>query len=234
MTPPGTTGVLEPALDEVLVGRPPRPPAHGGGGPFDPTGPPGRAGGGARAAEPPISSAWLAMLAFIVFESMLFVPLMGSFVVIRWAHLKWPPPGQPYLPIAVTWMNTFVLLGSLVPLGLARKARAAGVRAPFVRWLAVAAAMGALFLAVQGFEWTRLLAQGIKVADNVYGGLLLLLIGAHALHVLGATIALGVLAILAALGRGRVERGTAFGLSAMYWIFVCVLWIALFVLVYLL
>ena len=242
MTPPAATTVLdpvlEPALDEGPLGpgpaQPPAPPAHGGGGPFDPSGPSGPGGEGARAGEPPISNARLAMLAFIVFESMLFVPMMGGFVVLRWGGGAWPPPGQPYLPIGVTWANTAVLLGSLVPLQVASRARARGARGPFLRALSAAAVMGGVFLAVQGFEWARLLAHGMKVAGGVYGGIFLALIGAHALHVLGATVALVVITVLAALGRGGIEHGAAFGLSAMYWTFVCVLWVALFTLVYLL
>lgn len=215
-----TTAVLE--RDTGRVG-PPRPP-HGGG---DPPRPPQS---GARA--PVVANGMLAILAFIVFESMLFAGLLGGFSVLRFGSRLWPPPGQPYLPLAVTWVNTFVLLGSLVPLTLAGRAVRRGEARRFLGWLAVTAALGAVFLAIQGTEWVRLLAHGMKVVNGVYGGMYLMLIGTHGLHVLGAVVWLAVLAALAAAGRLRAPA-PALRIAATYWWFVCAVWVALFGLVYL-
>lgn len=217
-----TTGVLDPVLDGGTI----LPPPPRGDGPELPSLP-------SLAEPPPVSNARLAMLGFIVFESMLFVPLMGGFVVLRWGSPVWPPPGQPYLPIAITWVNTLVLLGSSVPLAFAARGLRRGSKTPYVRGLSAAAAMGALFLAVQGYEWTRLLAHGMTVGGGVYGGIFLILIGTHALHVLGAVVWLATVALLAAVGRVGETRDTAFVLCRMYWAFVCILWVVLFGLVYL-
>ena len=239
-----TTTVLDPALAPGGA-IPPAPPAIDEGPPRPPRvlNPP-----------PPVSNARLAMMAFIVFESMLFAGLLGGYVVLRWGSAVWPPAGQPYLPLAVTWVNTAILLGSCFP--LARSARAlrraeerpAGGRIPgapraadpapasspaSVRGLSLAAAMGALFLAVQGFEWVRLLAHGMTVAHGTYGAIFVMLIGAHGLHVLAAVVWLGTVAILAATGRIAPGRSAALDVVAMYWYFVCAVWIALFALVYL-
>src|SRR5437879_5041873 len=67
---------------------------------------------------PPVSAVRLALLAVIVFESMLFAGLLGGYIVLRWGSAAWPPAGQPYLPLAVTWVNTGILLGSCIPLSL--------------------------------------------------------------------------------------------------------------------
>src|SRR5438093_1144152 len=83
-------------------------------------------------------------LAFIVFESMLFAGLLGGYVVLRWGNKPWPPPGQPYLPIGVTWLNTAVLLGSIAPLTAAGRAYRRGARAPFARALVLTALLGSL------------------------------------------------------------------------------------------
>jgi cytochrome c oxidase subunit 3 len=174
----------------------------------------------------------LAILAFIVFESMLFAGLLGGFSLLRFGSAVWPPPGQPYLPIALTWVNTVVLLGSVVPLTLAGRALRRGDDRRFSTLLVLTAALGALFLAIQGTEWVRLLAHGLKVVDGVYGGMFLMLIGTHGLHVLGAVVWLGVLAVLAARGRLRAPRPTL-QIAATYWWFVCAVWVALFGLVYL-
>src|SRR5712691_5456038 len=106
------SGPAEAVLDRLPGEKaPPRPPSQEppfqGGEPF-------RRGG--EGIQPPVSNARIAMLAFILFESILFAGLLGGYVVLRWGNAVWPPPGQPYLPIAVTWLNTAVLLGSCVPL----------------------------------------------------------------------------------------------------------------------
>jgi heme/copper-type cytochrome/quinol oxidase subunit 3 len=104
------------------------------------------------------------MLLVIVFESMIFVALLGAFVVQRSATRPWPPAGQPFLPIGVTWVNTFVLLGSLLPLQAAGRALRRGRHAAFVRSLAIATAMGAIFL-VQGIEG-RVSSRGLTFRER--------------------------------------------------------------------
>jgi len=230
-----TTAVLDRDLGR---GRPPALPTQEGGDP------PRRSQDGAAA--PPIANGILAILAFIVFESMLFAGLLGGFSVMRFGSKIWPPPGQPYLPIAVTWANTIVLLGSLVPLTLAGRAQRRGDTRRFIPLLAATAFLGALFLAIQGSEWVRLLGHGMKVAKGVYGGIFILLIGTHGLHVLGAVIWLAVLAALAWAAPAGAKRATesertsmlharraGLQMATIYWWFVCVVWIALFGLVYL-
>ena len=228
MAPPTTT-VLDPVLEELEREAPPATPPP----------PPdrrGRDGVRPRRVEtlpPPVSNAILAMLAFIVFESMLFAGLLGGYVVLRWGSPAWPPRGQPYLPIAVTWLNTAVLLGSIVPLAAAARAHRRGARRAFVRGLVLTALMGSAFLAIQGFEWVRLLAHGMTVVHGTYGGIFLLLIGAHGLHVLGAVAWMATLAALAAAGRIASGKSPALDISTLYWYFVCAIWIVLFALVYL-
>ena len=182
---------------------------------------------------PPVSNARLATLVFIVFESMLFAGLLGGYTVERWGSAQWPPKGQPFLPLAVTWLNTAVLLGSCVPLWMAGRAFRRADRRGLLRGLVAATAMGTLFLVVQGLEWVRLLSQGMTVAHGVYGGIFVILIGTHALHVLGAVLWLGIVTAFALAGRLRRPVSASFDMVRMYWVFVSAVWIALFMMVYL-
>src|SRR5205085_2530251 len=70
-----------------------------------------------------------------------------------------------------------------------------------VRWLQGTAALGALFLAVQGYEWIRLIGFGLSLASGVYGTTFFALIGLHGLHVLAALVWLLVTTALVARGR---------------------------------
>jgi heme/copper-type cytochrome/quinol oxidase subunit 3 len=177
---------------------------------------------------PPVSNARLAILVIIVAESMLFAGLIGMYLVFR-LSATWPPPGLPRLPLAVTALNTVVLLASVVPLSRAMRAEGDAM----ARGLAATTALGATFLAVQGFEWARLVQHGLTLRSGTYGATFYVLIGCHAVHVLVAVVWLAIVALLARRGAFAGRRRGALEMCSLYWYFVCALWAVLFPLVYL-
>ncbi len=72
-----------------------------------------------------------------------------------------------------------------------------------VRWIVATTALGALFLAIQGSEWARRIRFGLTMTSSVYGGMLYLIVGAHALHL---AVAVAVLSFVAAWVWGRAIR----------------------------
>jgi cytochrome c oxidase subunit III len=218
--------------------EPPPAPRHGSG--RVPPAPPADRGDGGESWRDPeprrplIDNACLATLFLITAEVMLFGGLGSGFFMLRLGASVWPPPLQPRLPVLVTGVNTLVLLASsaaMVAAGRARERRdVAGVR----RALGLAAALGTLFLAVQGYEWVRLVSFGLTTASGAYGTTFYTLIGTHAVHVVAALGWLGVM--LASLRSGMLSTSTATWLRAcaMYWHFVVALWPILYVTVYLL
>jgi len=99
-----------------------------------------------------------------------------------------------------------------------------------VMWTAI---LGTVFLAVQGLEWTRLVAHGLTLSSGTYGSTFYVLIGCHALHVVVAVVWLAVVAVLARNGGFTAARHAALETCAIYWYLVCGLWAFLFPLVYL-
>lgn len=178
--------------------------------------------------EPPVANARLALLLFMATETMLFAGLMGIFVVFRVGSRAWPPVGQPYLPIAVTWINTAILMASGWTMWRAAAANRRSAGAHIGTDLSATFALGSLFLAVQGFEWVRLIHHGLTLSSSVYGGTFYILIGLHALHVIGAVGWLAV--VMRGVSRGRYAPASsqAVGLCGMYWGYVCALWLVLF------
>ncbi len=176
----------------------------------------------------------LATLFFIGAEVMLFAGLCSGFWVVRLAAPVWPPPLQPRLPVGVTAVNTIVLLASSVAVVAGLRALSQGRRATAVRHLGVAAGLGILFLAVQGYEWLRLISFGLTASSGAYGGSFYTLIGAHGLHVLGAVVWLTTTLLLVRRGQFADGRLGALRACAMYWHFVVALWPILYVSVYLL
>jgi cytochrome c oxidase subunit 3 len=183
--------------------------------------------------RPIVSNARLALLMLLVAETMFFSGLIGAFIVFRVASPSWPPPFQPRLPVEVTGANTVILLLSGVTMHVALRAARAGKSAPLIKWLAATAALGAVFLAVQGYEWLRLIHYGLTLSSGVYGATFYTLIGCHGAHVLGAVFWL--LAVLARARKGRFSGRdyTGIQLCGMYWTFVVALWPILYGLVYL-
>jgi len=168
------------------------------------------------------------MLMLIAAETMLFVGLIGSYLIFRLGSVAWPS-AQLYLPIAITWLNTVILLAS--GYAMYRAVRAARLRnQPMASsWLGRTTLLGVLFLAIQGYEWLQLIRDGLTIATGIYGATFYTLIGCHALHVLVAVVWLGIL-----LGRTRKRLiPLQIEICGMYWHYVCALWMVLFALVYL-
>ncbi|MBI3770191.1 MAG: heme-copper oxidase subunit III [Deltaproteobacteria bacterium] len=189
---------------------------------------------GAHITASPISNARLAMVIFLAFESMFFAALIAAYLVFRLRSAIWPPSDLPQLPLAVTWMNTGVLAISAYTMRRARAAQRAGRRDELARSLVATAALGSLFLAVQGSEWARLVGHGLTLSTGMYGATFYTLIGCHGLHVLAAVVWLLVVLARAQRSRFAAPVRVPLELCAIYWFYVVGLWAALFPLVYLL
>jgi cytochrome c oxidase subunit 3 len=183
-------------------------------------------------AAPPISNARVAIVMFMVAETMFFAGLIGAYIVFRVSSAAWPPPALPRLPLGITWVNTLILLGSGWAMAAALRAVRADRQEGLRRGLLWTAVLGASFVAVQGSEWVRLVHHGLTLTSGTYGGTFYTLIGAHAAHVVGALI--WVLAVSFQAHRGAYGRNkdTGVEICAIYWFYVCALWLVLFGLVY--
>ena len=189
---------------------------------------------GDGATEPSfISSGKIAILMLIASEMMLFSGLIGPFLVYKGEAPFWPPPGLPRLQIFVTSINTVVLLSSAVTMYLGVRAVHQNRQRMLRRWLGITLILGAAFLAIQGSEWVRLVAHGLKLSSGTYGATFYTLIGLHGAHVTAAVIWLACVVIAAMSGRYNAKNSGAVEICAIYWYFVCAIWPALFVLVYL-
>ncbi len=183
--------------------------------------------------RPFISNGMLAVLMVIATEMMLFSGFIGSFLIFRLSAPFWPPPALPRLPIEVTWVNTGVLLSSAVTMFLAVRAVHRNRQRVLRQWLVITGILGVTFLAIQGSEWVRLVAHGLRLTSGMYGGTFYTLIGLHGLHVTAGVLWLCGVVALAIRGRYNARNAAGVELCAAYWYFVCAIWPVLFVLVYL-
>lgn len=184
-----------------------------------------------RRSRPLVSNGVLGMLVFIFTEVMFFAGLISAHSVIRSQAVgqMWPPYGQPRLPVEDTAVNTAALLVSgivLVIAWFAFRREKSSARIP----LLLSILLGAFFVFFQGMEWAALLAEGLTMKSSTYGGLFYLIVGAHAVHAVGAIIALGW-----AWYRLVHDRLTAaqFATVAAFWYFVVLVWPVIYLKVYL-
>jgi len=94
--------------------------------------------------------------------------------------------------------------------------------------LAATTALGALFLGVQGVEWSRLIHHGLTLGSSQYGGRLLRPDRLPRRHVLAAVMWLSTVTLLAFREHYRADAYAGLEMCAIYWYFVAALWGVLF------
>jgi cytochrome c oxidase subunit 3 len=202
-----------------------------------------------------LDSRKLAIWAFIGSECMLFVSLISTYLIYKGRSLVGPYPHEPWsdpisgekfpaiLNIPVTSMSTFVLLMSSLAMVLALAAVenknvpkygfGEKLLGSSKLWLAMTALLGATFLGFQAFEFTSFVHEGLSIRRNLFGSSFFTLTGTHGAHVtVGVLWLLTLLSIDIKRGLGPADA-LMVDISALYWHFVDVVWIAIFTLVYL-
>jgi cytochrome c oxidase subunit III len=196
---------------------------------------------GAISGEPAVetrSLGWWGMVFFIASEALLFANLIAGYLYLRVRQNTWPPPGGPHLekvffeggPNYLIVINTFILLGSSVPMILAGRAMRRG-QLRRVPWLILTTVvMGITFLSLQAVEYVT---NGFNISDGIVGSTFYALTGFHGAHVTVGVIFLLVNFFRASRGHFTKEKHFAFEAGEMYWHFVDAVWVVLFTLVYL-
>lgn len=142
------------------------------------------------AAEPPVIDAsglpevtfgyrgitWWATAGFMVIEGTTLAILLVSYVYLRRNFAEWPPPPTALPDLFVPTINLAVLLVTIVPMVLARRAAHAldlrGVRL----WLVTAVLLSIVAVVLRGFEFEAL---NVRWDSHAYGSTAWLLLGLH-------------------------------------------------------
>ena len=181
-----------------------------------------------------LNNAHLGLLMFLGAETMLFAALIVAFLILRFEHAAWPPSSLPRLPLLVTGFSTLMLLSSAYTMRQALLALRRWEQPQGVRFLALTAVLGGVFLALQGYEWSQLIRFGLTLSSGVYAASFFVLIGCHALHVCSALIWVIVVWARATRTEDCMSQPLGVSLCSLYWYYVVAVWPVLYVLVYLL
>jgi nitric oxide reductase NorE protein len=166
------------------------------------------------------------MIWVLVFSELAaFGLFLGAFAVARAINAAVFASGQAALDSELAGLNTIVLVTS----GWAAARGTAAARAceprSARRWLVLAMALGAAFVAIKLMEYAKEIVGGIRLETSPFFTLYFLLTGFHLLHV-----CLGIVIIAVVWRRAApygVETATAF------WHMVDLVWVVMFPIVYL-
>ena len=164
------------------------------------------------------------------FEASLFYDEAIQYLRVESTGGTWPPKGiQTFDPFDLPLMNTLILLLSGFTVTWAHHALRENNRRDLITGLFFTVALGALFSALQAYEYGH---AGFGIKDGIYASVFYLATGFHGFHVLVGTIFLFVCLMRARKGHFTPEQHFGFEAAAWYWHFVDVVWLFLFVCVY--
>jgi cytochrome c oxidase subunit 3 len=159
-------------------------------------------------------------------STMLFLGLLGAFMVLKQAAPQWPPKGSPPLPSWLAW-NTVLIVLSSGTLVVAHAALRRGAMAVVRRALAATTLLGLAFLSVQWFGWADLRADGFLPSSNNYGGNFWLLTTLHFAHAVGGIALLLRASVLSFRGYSSDRLALPVEVAALFWHFVDVAWLVI-------
>ncbi len=130
-------------------------------------------------------------------------------------------------------INTLILLSSGATVTWAHWGLLKNNRSQLVIGLFLTVALGAVFLALQAYEYAYAYKElSLTLKTGVYGATFFMLTGFHGFHVAMGTIMLIVVLARALKGHFSPDHHFGFEAVAWYWHFVDVVWLFLFIFVY--
>jgi cytochrome c oxidase subunit III len=172
---------------------------------------------------------WWGTWAMIAIEGSVFALAAFVYFYVRTRVDEWPPGA---LPPELVWgtANTLLMLLSLIPNHLAKRAAEAEDLSQVRLWLWVCIGFGVGFIALRTLEFTTL---NVRWDTNAYGSAVWMLLGLHTLHVLTDFWDSVVLGVLMMSDKIEGKRYVDVAENAMYWYFVVFAWLPIYVVIYL-
>ena len=148
-----------------------------------------------------------------------------------WPDFKsaWPsggPKSQAFTPLSASGLpaaNAILILASALSLMWARKGLLTANRGQMVAGLAIALALGVVFLFQQAMEYRHAAELGVTLGSGVYGTYFYMLTGVNGAHMLAGILMLAVLLLRAFHGHFKPESPVGLDLVTWYWNFAVVI-----------
>lgn len=171
---------------------------------------------------------WWGTVGFMVIEGSMFVIVLIAYFYLRLKVESWPPSLPDPDPVFGT-ANLIVVLLSVLPAALAKRAAEKFELSRVRAWLAVLVAMGILAVVLRGFEFTRL---NCRWDDNAYGSIVWVLLSLHTIHVATDVVDSAVLLVMAFTWPATRKRYVDFSENSLYWYFIVAWWVPIYLVIY--
>jgi cytochrome c oxidase subunit 3 len=188
------------------------------------------------------------MWIFLLSDTFVFSCFLTGYMTVRIATpVPWPNPsevfaltiGGAHIPLILIAIMTFVLISSSGTMAMAVNFAYRRERVPTAALMFATAALGATFVGMQAFEWTKLISEGVRPWGNPmgapqFGSVFFMVTGFHGLHVSAGVIYLLIVASRVLRGRyDKVGNYQIVEIAGLYWHFVDLVWVFIFALFYL-
>ncbi|WP_426028045.1 cytochrome c oxidase subunit 3 [Brevundimonas sp. TWP2-3-4b2] len=181
---------------------------------------------------------WMFFEMAVFNEARAHIPEISGWADTAKAWSTWPPKGIETLDAwQLPLLNTVILLLSGTTVTWAHHALQVGDRNAAKIGLVITVVLGALFTAVQVYEYQHILHENLffnaeAANSGLYGSIFFMATGFHGFHVLLGTIFLLVCLLRLMAGQMTPQKHFGFEAAAWYWHFVDVVWLFLFAFVY--
>ena len=198
------------------------------------------------------------MWIFLLSDTFIFSFFLVSYMTVRMSTTSpWPNPSEVFgleafgtpVPLLLIAIMTFVLITSSGTMAMAVKFGYEKRKVPTFWLLMTTAVLGATFVGMQAFEWTKLIVdEGVRPWSNPmgapqFGAAFFMITGFHGTHVSFGVLFLVITAIKVLRGdldketpgfmTGRKNRYEIVETMGLYWHFVDLVWVFIFAFFYL-
>ena len=197
------------------------------------------------------------MWVFLLSDTFIFGTFLISYMTVRMSTtVPWPNPSEVFaleiaghhLPLILIAIMTFVLISSSGTMAMAVNFGYRRDRRKTAILMLLTALLGAAFVGMQAFEWSKLIAEGVRPWGNPwgaeqFGSSFFMITGFHGTHVTIGVIFLIIIARKVWRGdfddgrhgffTSRKGRYEVVEITGLYWHFVDLVWVFIFALFYL-
>jgi len=190
----------------------------------------------------------LMMWIFLISDTFIFSVFLTGYMHVRMAATDhWPVSSEVFamtiagnsIPLVLIAIMTFILITSSGTMAMAVNYAYRGEIKKTVYLMSATALLGACFVGMQAFEWTKLIVdEGIRPWGNPlgatqFGAVFFMITGFHGLHVSAGVIYLAVIAKRINSGVYEKKGYQIVEITGLYWHFVDLVWVFIFAFFYL-
>lgn len=188
------------------------------------------------------------MWIFLLSDTFIFTCFLTAYMTVRMTTAEpWPNPSEVFaleafgvpVPLLLIAIMTFILITSSGTMAMAVNMGYRRRRGPAALLMVITAILGASFVGMQAFEWSKLIIdEGVRPWGNPmgapqFGSAFFMITGFHGLHVSAGVIYLAIVAWRVWRGHYEKQGYDIVEITGLYWHFVDLVWVFIFAFFYL-